>query len=55
MAVDSGKSGWVSDRFRAACAGDFMVDLTDSFRVGVVGEMIVNGDTLAEGLVNRLV
>lgn len=52
VAVDSGKGGRVDDRFGAAGAGDLMADVSGNFGVGKAGEIVVDGDALAEGLVD---
>lgn len=54
VAVDSGEGGGINDGVRATRAGDLMADIGGHLGVGEAGEVVVDGDTLAEGLMDRL-
>ncbi|MCM1234921.1 MAG: hypothetical protein NC489_32885 [Ruminococcus flavefaciens] len=54
VAVDSGKGSRVNDGFRTAGAGNFVADIGGNLGVGKTGEIVVDGDVLAEGLMDGL-
>lgn len=53
VAVEGGKSGRVNDGFGAAGADQLMADIVGDLGVRQAGEGIMDGNTLAQGLVDR--
>ena len=54
-AADSGEDGiGVNDGFGAAGANQLVADIVGGLCVGQAGEGVMDGNTLAQGLVNRL-
>lgn len=54
VAVDSGKGGGVDDGVGAAGAGDLVTDVVGHLGIGEASKIVVYGDALAEGLMDRL-
>ena len=54
VAVDGGEGGRVDDGFGTAGAGNFMSDIGGDLGVGEAGEIVVDGNALAEGLMDGL-
>ena len=54
MAVDSGECGRVDDGIGTAGAGNFVADIGGNLGIGKAGEIVMDGDALAECLMDGL-